>query len=63
MVATFFEAQSDCKERATKTRMDTVDFGERGRNRTYNLLSERQVREINGFSDFRAFEIGGFGHV
>jgi hypothetical protein len=32
--------------------------GERGRNRTYNLLMERQLNQINGFSDFRAFQVG-----
>jgi hypothetical protein len=37
-----------------------IDYkdGERGRNRTYNLLMERQLNQINGFSDFRAFQVG-----
>ena len=34
------------------------DSGERGRNRTYNLLLKRQAREINDFSDFPAFQVG-----
>ena len=39
------------------TRAKCFRSGERGKNRTFNLLTERRVREINGFSDFRAFQV------
>ena len=32
--------------------------GERGRNRTFNLLMGRRQLTFNGFSDFRAFQVG-----
>jgi|GEM_PF-6828272 len=33
------------------------------RNRTYNLLMEREFNRINGFSDFRAFQVGSLRRV
>ena len=52
------EGEVIADEKWIPTQVTDSNDGERGRNRTYNLLLKRQAPEINGFSDFPTFSVG-----